>query len=257
MTYGGFLLQNPFFWAAVGGAGVGGAFASLTRIPGRSRDPDRARARKWAAFPAWLTITAIAGVLGMLLPPVGSMLDMAMLPTAGVAAGLALFIIRFPRALGIPLVAALVAVAVVTVLLLQPFLPLREQTVVGRLTVLSISSDTMRVEVTEPHTPGSRFVTVPGGRLAVEVTALRYPRELFFTGAEAGVRLSAIGGEPPQGVRLWRYELPADGVFSYVFRVPGVEITTLPSPAVRTNLLRSYAVVANTDGTVELRRDDR
>lgn len=257
MTYGGFLLQSPFFWAAVGGVGVGGAIATLTRFPRRSRNPERARARKWAAFPAWLTIAVLSGVLGMLLPPTGSMLEVAMVPVAGVAAGLSLLILRFPRVLGVPLVAVLAGVGVVTVLLLQPFLPLREETVVARLTVLSITSESMRVEVTDPLTSGSRFVTLSGRRLAAEVTMLRYPRELFFTGAESGVRLSAVVGDSPEGVGLWSFEPPAGGVLSWVFRVPGVEVITSSAPAVLTNLLRSYQVVARADGTVELRRVDR
>jgi hypothetical protein len=267
MSYWGYLVHDPFLWAAVAGFGVGGALAAATRIPRRAADPDRAGAWKWTAVPLWLSITVVAAAAGMLIPEPGAMLNLALLPVAGVVAGVSAFIVRFPRVIGIPLVVVFAGIGVVTTLLMQPFQPLRGETVLGSVEVLNATPELMQLEVDEPFSASSRFVAVPGRSLSVRATRLEFPRELFFIGAAAGVRLSGIVGTAPEvataggdgaegdGVQsLWRYEPPTEGPLRHAVRVPGVNVSEATSDPVVTNILRTYLIVALPDGTVELRR---
>lgn len=253
MSYGAFLLSTPFFWANLCGLGVGAALSALTRLPRRARDAERARARKGVAVPLRFALAVAAIVGGFLVAESGSMLDLRLLPVAGVAAAGAFLFLRFPRIAGIPIVLAVAIAAVFAVLFIEPFVPVRGPTELGVLRVLSIDEGIMRVEVATRGDASARVVELPGRELAVRAVVFVVPPQLVFLGATAGARLAAISAAEAEQV-IWEYVPPHDGLLELLKRIPGVALRQTSSAPARTNILRVYRAVLIDADTLELRQ---
>src|SRR6056297_3342565 len=125
MTYGGFLLRHPLFWALLCGLAIGVAFAAASSRPSRSRRPARASARKWTI--TWLALSIAFGsaATGMIVVP-----DLAILRLESVWALLAGLIVcglglRFPRSAGLPVLVLVGSAAILGGWLVRGYIPAR------------------------------------------------------------------------------------------------------------------------------------
>src|SRR6056297_1065140 len=168
MTYGGFLLRHPLFWALLCGLAIEVAFAAATSRPSRSRRPARASSRKWTITWFALSIAFAAAAAGMIVVP-----DLAILRLESVSALLAGLLVcglglRFPRSAGLPVLVLVGSVAILGGWLVRDYVPVRSTTELGEFTVLSVREQELAVEVVL-RTPTSdevpEIVNVPGDRL--------------------------------------------------------------------------------------------
>lgn len=209
MTYGGYLLGHPFFWAFVAGLFAGLALAAATSVRSRraraARDPRRVASRRWAY--TWLALAgAVASVtLGVLVPgvtgtpPGGAFLTVDSLYVAGVGLVLAGVGLRFPRAGGVPVLLVVGAVAVLAAWSVRGFLPVRDERTLATITVLAVRDEQMTLEVLldTPEAAGvPEVIVVEGPDLRATVELLDLHPGFFLLGAERFVRYAGPGGPP-------------------------------------------------------------
>lgn len=251
MTYGGFLLRHPLFWALVSGLATGVALAAATSHPERSHRPVRASSRKWTITALALSVAFASVAAGMIVVP-----DLAILRLESVWALLAGLLVcglglRFPRSAGLPALVLVGSVAILGGWMVRGYVPVRGGTELAEFTVLSIREQELVLEVL-PKTPSSdavaEIVTVPGDRLRVELDELDLPEALFFLGARRFAHyrgLSGTAGDSDAG------DPPRPPVLERALELPWLRPSRVSATSPRVNLLRTYRLIVNPEAPPE------
>ena len=255
MTYWAFLVGHPLFWAFVTGGALGCSVASATRLAGRYRRPARARSRKWTAASLWLTVAVVGATCGVFLAGATPFLRLPSLYVGAGAAGFFLLALRFPRAAGIPALVVLAVVAVAGALVMRPFVPVREETTVATVTLIS-SGQRSFIEISDyaaGGAPSLQVVEVASPRLVAHVTSLGIADYLFFLGAHGGIALETVrSADDDAGSPVITVYADAPFVTKLVARVPLLSLAPVESDPATVNLLREYHVVGYPDGRVRI-----
>jgi hypothetical protein len=250
MSYGGYLVRHPLFWALLAGAGLGVAVAAATWRSSRSRRPRRAQSRKWTTVWLALTVAVAAATLGMIVPPELVLLEASSLAAAAAGLLVAGLGVRFPRASGVPLLLVIAVVSVLGALLVRDLHPVRSRTELAQITVLSIREDELALEVTREVSESTgvpRIVTVPRDGLSFSVHTLELSPALFLLGAPRFVRYVGPGGG----------ETPEESAVLLRAKSAGLARTVVLAPALpRFNILRTYSLTIRPEDRPTLARSE-
>ena len=257
MTYGGYLLRHPFFWALLAGLFAGLALAAVTSVWSRrvrtARDPRRRASRRWAY--TWLALAGAvaATTLGILVPAGEVFLRIDSLYPAAAGIAIAGIGTRFPRAGGVPVLLVVGAIAVLAAWSVRGFLPVRGERELGTITVLSVREEAMTLEV-HLDTPDTMVVpeiaAVEGRELRVVIDVLDVHPAFFLLGAERFVRYAGPVATGRPG--------PSSGLappLEWMLDRPGADLARLEREAIvadRVNLLRTYRIVVPVDARPRL-----
>ncbi|MFW5718401.1 MAG: hypothetical protein ACOCW3_05775 [Spirochaetota bacterium] len=263
MTYGGYLLRDPFFWALLAGTFAGLALAAATSVGSRrvraARDPRRRASRRWAY--TWLALAGAvaAATLGILVaggpgvPPGEVFLRIDSLYPAAAGITIAGIGTRFPRTGGVSVLLVVGAIAVLAAWSVRGFLPVRGERELGTITVLSMRDEAMTLEV-QLDTPDAmavpEVVAVEGRELRVVIDVLDVHPAFFLLGAERFVRYAGPVATSRPG--------PSSGLappLEWMLDRPGADLARLERQAIvaeRVNLLRTYRIVVAVDGRPRL-----
>ena len=239
MTYGGFLLRHPLFWALLIGLVVGAALAAVTRDTRRAARPYVAESRKWTLTWLALTVAVAAAAGGLIVPSDLAVLHPRSLAAAGTGLAIGLLGLRFPRVLGIPILLVLGSAAILGAVMVRDYVPVRASVGLARFTVLSIRDTGISLEVVrEEHGSAGEpsIVSIPGRSVRATVDVLDVSDGLFLLGATRFVRYVGPGSDDqpdPGGI----VELAVDrGIATFARSVE--EISDI-------NVLRSYRLIVD------------
>ncbi len=143
----GALLASPLPFAALGGIFVGMALSRATRRIAGSRDPSRARTRKWVAFCIYLSLAVVLGILAVFLPGARKIADVRVAYVAGAAAIVSFAGTRFRLALGIPIAVILIVAVTAGALFLRSVRAFTGETTIATVRVISADQDSMRLQL--------------------------------------------------------------------------------------------------------------
>lgn len=248
MSYLGFLARHPHFWGLVVGLCAGGMVASATRFPSRSRDPRRARSRKVTVVSLWATVAVGATAAALILVPGLGALARANLVFASIVGGVAFAALRFPRAVGIPVVVIVGILCVAGASIVAQWQAVRSPVTVASLTVLSIDDERIAVEVGRGE-PGAdtQIVHVDPPTLRAYALVIDASDSLFLLGAR---RFAVFLGLAP---------VDYDALAPPVWLVDAglVSARVFASDPVRPNLLHAYNAVVDAEGVSLIRVDRR
>ncbi len=252
MTYGGFLLRHPLFWALVSGLATGVALAAATSRPRRSHRPARASSRKWTIAALALSVAFASSATGMIVVPDLAILRLESLwafATGLLVSGLGL---RFPRSAGLPALVLVGSAAILGGWMVRGYVPVRGGTELAEFTVLAVREQELAVEVVL-KAPSSdevaEIVTVPGDRLRGAVDELDLPEALFFLGAR---RFVLYGGLPGTAGDSDGSDPPRSPVLERALALPWLRLSRVSATSPRVNLLRTYRLIVNPDSPPEL-----
>ncbi|MFW5688739.1 MAG: hypothetical protein ACOC1U_04125 [Spirochaetota bacterium] len=249
MSYGGYLIRHPLFWSALAGVGLGAALAAATWRTRRSRHPSRAASRKWAL--TWLALSLAVGsaAAGVIVPAGLIILAPPSLLTLGIATLVVTAGLRFPRAVGVPLLVLIGTASVFSATITSGFEPVREPVELARITVLALRDDEISLEVVrsgreqtaapDPDALVGDVVTVPGIVLEAQALALDLNDAFFLLGAPRFASYTGPGASPPPE------RSPLAGVLE---RWGLVRVGTLEARQGVLNLLREYSFVVGPEG---------
>ena len=263
MTYGGFLLRHPLFWALLTGLALGVAIAAATSRPARSRRPFRAAARKWTLTWVALSFAVLAAAAGMIVPPDLEIIRSSSVWPLGIGLLVGTFGLRLPRSAGLPLLVMIGIAAILGGSLVRGYVPVRDEMPIAEITVLSVREADMTVEATV-STPSAlgvpEIATMPGASLRVEVDLLDLPDAFFLLGAVRFVRYAGpgIADVPPAAADgrtatdgqtatdRWVAAV-TDFLLERIVRLPGTRSGPVVTEVSSVNLLRTYLLVVSPD----------
>ncbi len=200
MTYGGFLLRHPLFWALLCGLALGVAGAAATRRRRSFRRSDPTASRKWAIVWLALSVAVVAAAAGMIVPDVPAYAHPVALTVAAVGLCAGAVALRFPRSAGVPVLLLIGSFAVFGALLVRDFEPVRTRVSPARFTVLALREPGLTLEVSRGAADAMgqpAVVSVPGQVLTAELDLLDVPDWLFLLGAGRFVRYLGPAGDGP------------------------------------------------------------
>jgi hypothetical protein len=240
MSYGGYLAGNPLFWALLSGIGIGATLAAATWRTRQSRRPKRAASRKWSLAFLAMSVAVASVAAGVLLPPGLGMLSADSLWALG--AGVLIFApgLRFPRAVGIPLLFVLGTVVVLGAWMVRGLEPIREPVDLARITVLSIREDGLSLEVEQSTLDGAAgtVMAMSSEVLRVQADVVDVAKPLFFLGAPRFARFAGPGTEAMPRLSPLLTVLQSQGL---------VQRQTLVAEERGVNLLRTYWFIVGPD----------
>ncbi len=270
MRIGEFLFSSAWLWTCLASLFLAMGAAALTRLPSRSRYPERARRRKGVWAPLAAAAAVVALTVGLFAHGVPGFFS----PELGVFAGIAFIVFfvawRFRRAVGIPVLILLSTAIAFAYLVFAPWMPVRPGEVVATVRVLGVDP-AIHVEIIIADEPvpeergrsvgvagESRFVSIEEPSLSVAYEELRFSGHWFFAGRGRGLRPvgivgaidSAFLGAAGAGRQTVAASSPIDAVHELIRgdQIPGVTRRVVTTTAVVPRLLRRYAVVTAPHG---------
>lgn len=189
ISYAGFLAREALFWAAAGGLllGLSSGFSlsALVRSAGPGRSPRRVRSRRLTIATLMLTGAVLAGTFGVLFPSGLAIISADAAIAAGSGFGVGLLVGLFPAAVGLPLLVLAGVLAILGASLVAGLTPVRGETTLAQVQVLTIRAAGLTVELTDPVEDSGLpdVVALDEPALTAEVTILDLPRGLFVFGA--------------------------------------------------------------------------
>ncbi len=142
------LLTHSLLWLFLGSALVGAAASRATRRA-KKRDSEGRKDRidKWVAVAILLSLAGVCGTIGFRGPEVPSDLDRNLAYATAFFAFLSFLVLRFKRAVGLPILGLSALAGGLLLLLLQSLVAFTGGTEIGEVTVLSNRDGVMKLEV--------------------------------------------------------------------------------------------------------------
>lgn len=271
------LLANPYLWAFVSalflGAAANRASRPSTYPRWRAADPDKARAAKWTLFTLYLSLALAAALAALLVAGPRWVGDRVLLYFYLGATALCFLVFRFKKSVGSLVVLLVVALVITLLLFFRSLSPFTGETEIGRVRVLSVREEQMRLELLVPDRD-PLLVALPGTYFAPVVKVVIFDDAFVFLGARSWYRFEALssfvqersGGvssfrqqdqfvvlEEPSGIseRLWQLLERYDG------RIPGVKTTQVEMPLKKPRAPRelttyAYSLRIQNDGGLQI-----
>ncbi len=266
------VLSSPVPWIVLAGLFVGLAVSRATVRTRHRRNPERARTAKWVLFCVYLSIGIILGVAAIFVSGPGGIGDPRLGVIAGVAAALSFAATRFKKALGIPVIVLVVALAVILGLFLQSIRAFTGQTTIAAVRIISAGSGSMRLELL-PRDGEPVLLNMEGDYFAPIVKVIIFDDLLVFLGARTWYRFEGMTSfklvkddtgyrfrqgstdfyfHHPQGIseELWKLFEANEK------RIPGVKTTQvemdLKRPETQVREFATYDIIVRNNGGVEI-----
>ena len=199
MGSSGFDITNPFFFITVAGVFAGGTICSLGSIFARPREARPARSIKLVVAPLLAACSILSVLAAGLTSDPRSFLDIRLLYAFAAVTVMAFVSIRFPRALGIPLLVGFSVAFVFFSVSMIPWKHAAEEIRVADVRILAgpdgiDDSRHFSAEVI-PERGGSLFIRIPEGQMTVKAQLIRNADYVFWDSA-VRYRIMMIGGNP-------------------------------------------------------------
>ena len=144
-------LAAPFGWFFIAGVFLGAAASRATRRITASNDPERSKSKKWSLVSLFLFFSVVLAVAGGFIPGAEKVQDIRILYISGCAVFLSFLMLRFRKAVGLPLALVMVVVAILMVLFSQALISFSGETKIAQIRVLSAHELRMKLEVDVPY----------------------------------------------------------------------------------------------------------
>ena len=189
-------LANPFLvsplpWIVLAGLFVGAAASRATMRTARSRNPERARTRKWVFACVYLSVAVVLGLLAVFIPGSARIMDVRLAWAAAAAAVLAFAVMRFKKAAGIPVVVLLCAVVLVFGLFLQSIRAFTGETEIATVRVVGVESASMKLQLI-PRGGEPVLLAMEGQYFAPIVKVVIFDDFFVFLGAKTWYRFEGM-----------------------------------------------------------------
>jgi hypothetical protein len=209
----------------------------------------------------WLSAAVVLGLVAVFVPGPGKILDLKLAWVAGIAVLVSFGALRFRKALGIPVVVLLVAVAVLAGAFLQSIHAFTGETEIARIRVIDASPTDMRVELV-PRGAMPVLLSMKGSYFSPIVKVVIFDDLLVFLGARTWYRfegLTSFDQNLRQQDSDYRLPQPA-GMAAKVWdffeknetRIPGVKTAQIEMILKKAQAFGSYRVMVQNDGGVEV-----
>jgi hypothetical protein len=260
------LLENPFLvsplpWIVLAGLFVGAAASRATMRAARSRNPERARTRKWVFACVYLSLAVVLGLLAVFIPGPARIMDVRLAWAAAAAAVLAFAVMRFKKAAGIPVVVLLCAVVLVFGLFLQSIRAFTGETEIATVRVVGVGSASMTLQLI-PRGGAPVLLTMEGQYFAPVVKVVIFNDLFVFLGAKTWYRfegMTSFNQGLRQGNSDYRFPQPSgmsETIWSffekYESRIPGVKTAQIELVMKKAQEFASYGIRVQNDGGVEI-----
>ena len=252
---------SPAPWMVLAGIFVGATLNRITRRGRPGRDPEREHTRRWVAACLLLSVAVVFALLAVFLPGPRHVSDPRLAWAAGAAAAVSFAALRFRKALGIPVLVLLVALAASIGLFLQSIHAFTGETEIAVVRVISAADVTMRLELT-PRGGAAVLLTMKGDYFAPIVKVVIFDDLLVFLGGRTWYRFEGLTSfdanlrqqdtdfrfaqAPGISERLWSF-FEANET-----RIPGVKTAQIEMTSKRAKELAAYSVRVQNDGGVEV-----
>jgi len=254
-------MHSPLPAVILGGIFAGAALSTATRRTRHRADPERAASRKWILACLSVSVAVIFGLLAVFLPGPARILDPRLAWAAGISAAAAFLALRFKKAMGIPVVALLIALAVVIALFLQSIHAFTGETEIASLRAIGVDSAAMRLELV-PRGGQPVLLTMKGTSFSPIVKVVIFNDLLVFMGARTWYRFEGMTSfdenlrqqdtdfrfTRPLGIseQLWKlFE-------EYEAKIPGVKTAQTELIVKKAKEFASYGIMVQNDGGVEV-----
>jgi hypothetical protein len=254
-------LASPVLWVAFAGLFLGAAASRATMRTGNRPDPDRARSRKWVFTCLFLSLAVILGLLAVFIPGPSRILDIRMAWVCGVTAALTFCALRFKKALGIPILALILAVVIVFGLFLQGISAFTGETEIASVRVASADAAAMKLELV-PRGGEPVSLSMKGAYFAPIVKVVIFNDLFVFMGARTWYRFEGMTSFDqnmrqqdtdfrfPRAIgvseRLWRL-FEANET-----RIPGVKTVQIEMTLKKAKEFSTYGIRIQNDGGVQI-----
>jgi hypothetical protein len=255
--------SSPFPWVVLAGLLVGAAVSRATMRTANRRNPERARTRKWVISCVYLSLGVIFALVAIFVPGPARVMDIRLAWTAAGAAVLAFAVMRFKKALGIPIVVLTLAVLLVLGLFLQSIHAFTGETHIATVSVIDVQKDSMKIELA-PRGGTPVMLDLEGQYFAPIVKVVIFDDFFVFLGAKTWYRfegMTSFDRNIRQGKSDYRFPQPA-GMSEKVWeffeqnesRIPGVKTAQieLVMKRVKPREFARYAIMVQNDGGVEI-----
>jgi hypothetical protein len=245
----------------MGGLFAGASLSQATRRTRNKPNPEHAATRKWILACAYLSVAVIVGLLAVFVPGPSRILDPRLAWVGGIAAAAAFVALRFKKAMGVPVVVLLIALAVAFGLFLQSIHAFTGETEIASIRAISVDSASMRLELVSR---GSQpvLLTMKGTFFSPIVKVVIFSDLLVFLGAHTWYRFDGMTSfdenlrqqdtdfrfARPIGIseRLWKlFE-------EYETRIPGVKTAQIELIVKKAKEFATYGIMVKNDGGVEV-----
>ncbi len=255
------LLAHPLPWVVLCGVFVGAAASRATTRTRNRKDPDRARTRKWVLACILLSIAVVLGLTAVFLPGPQKIMDVRLAWAAGISAAVAFVALRFKKALGIPIVVLLLAVAATFGLFLQSIRAFTGETEIAVVRVITADDASMRLELL-PRGAEPVPLTMEGQYFAPIVKVVIFDDLLVFLGAKTWYRFEGVTSfdkDLRQQNTDYRFARPA-GISERLWalfeanetRIPGVKTAQIELVMKRAKEFATYGIMVQNDGGVQI-----
>ena len=257
-------LSSPFPWVVLAGIFLGAAVSRASMRTANRRNPEHARTRKWVIACVYLSFAVIFALLAIFVPEQHkAVLDVRFAWCAAGAAVLAFAVMRFKKALGIPIVVLTLAVLLLFGLFLQSIRAFTGETTIATVTVIGVEKDSMKLELA-PRGGAPVMLDLEGQYFAPIVKVVIFDDFFVFLGARTWYRfegMTSFDRNIRQGKSDYRFPQPA-GMSEKVWeffeknesRIPGVKTAQveLVMKRAQPREFARYAVMVQNDGGVQI-----
>jgi hypothetical protein len=255
------LIHSPLPAVILGGLFAGAALSTATRRTAHRSDPERAASRKWILACLSLSVAVIFGLLAVFLPGPARILDPRLAWAAGIAAAKAFLALSFRKAMGIPVLALVIALVVAIALFLQGVHAYTGETEIASVRAIGVDSASMRLELV-PRGGQPVLLSMKGTSFSPIVKVVIFSDLLVFVGARTWYRFEGMTSfdenlrqqdtdfhfTRPIGIseRLWKlFE-------EYETKIPGVKTAQIELTVKKAKEFASYGIMVQNDGGVEV-----
>ncbi|MGA2480900.1 MAG: hypothetical protein ABSG63_19320 [Spirochaetia bacterium] len=252
---------SPFPWVVLAGLLIGAAVSRATMRTANRRNPERARTHKWVFSCLYLSLAVIFGLLALFIPGPSRILDVRLAWTAGGAAVLAFVVMRFKKALGIPITVLVLAVLLLFGLFLQSLRAFTGETQIATVRVISVDNASMKLELA-PRGGQPVMLSMDGQYFAPIVKVVIFDDFFVFMGAKTWYRfegMTSFDGNLRQRNSDYRFPRSA-GMSEQIWaffeqnesRIPGVKTAQIELAMKKAREFARYAIMVQNDGGVEI-----
>jgi hypothetical protein len=255
------LFAGPLLWVILAGLFLGAALASATARTSRRRNPEQARTRKWVAACVLACIAVVLGLLAVFLSGPAKMMDIRLAWATGAAAVISFGVLRFKKALGIPVLVLLILAASGIGLFLQSVHAFTGETTIATVRVISATGSSMRLELV-PRDNEPVLLTMEGDSFAPVVKVVIFDDFLVFLGARTWYRFEGMTSFDASGRQANSdFQFPrASGISEMLWafveknerRLPGVKSVQVERPSKTAREFSSFDIRIQNDGGVQI-----
>jgi hypothetical protein len=191
MAFEALIATMPYSTTVVSGFCVAAALSRATRGLRGGGGRDAQISRKWSLVSLGLFIAVVLAVSGVLAAGAEKMRDIRLLYLFGGAVCLAFPMFRFKKAIGLPLIFALIIATVLALLFFQSLAAFTGETEIAAARILFADGERMRLEVNVPKQPALQF-DLEGEYFAPVVRVVIFDDMYVFLGYKTWYRLEGF-----------------------------------------------------------------